>query len=319
MVNYDTRTTVFSPDGKIFQVEYAMKAVKSAGLCFALKNKDQLILFIENKISSKLLDRSHPSLNVCKSSVSSIPEKVSKIDQHFYITTAGLASDANILMDYLRRLSLDHYSQYDMPIDIGNAVSRVADYKQHLTQHGSLRPLGASLIYFGVTNEGDLVLYSSDPSGNFNKYKAVAIGNESMQIMSELDSQLNSYAASSSNAALTTNAAGEAVPSVSLEDLTVDEMLLMGMKCIMSTIGAGSNQLPKGKLEAYCVSKKLKDPTKSAEFDWQNNTDVGMNLVDIKVLTPEEIEEIVNAASTRNSSTQPSSGTSASRSAAAST
>ena len=106
MSRYDSRTTTFSPEGRLHQVEYAMKAIDQAGACIGILAKDGVVLCAEKKAVDKLLAPIKES------------EKMYKVDEHIGTAVAGLASDANILIDYARRYAQQHRFQYQEPIPV---------------------------------------------------------------------------------------------------------------------------------------------------------------------------------------------------------
>jgi len=286
MPEYDTKTTVFSPEGKIFQVEYALKAVESAGLCLALKGRESIVLVTENRIQSKLLNK-NPYSNFAPDAptISSISEKVHKIDDHMFVASAGLAPDTETLIDRLRHYASQNYSQMGASINVSQAVRYMADIKQHLTQHGGSRPFGASLVYFGVEDE-KLVLFSSNPTGNYEKYHAVAIGNQSSPSISEVDAQL------------TNSSSSHEYSSQKIEDLPTNELLKLATKVVMTTIGSGGKTVEDGKLEMFVIRRRgdldnqSSEQRQDVEFEWENAN--GADTLDINVLTPSEINRLID-------------------------
>jgi len=161
---YDSRTTIFSPEGRLYQVEYAMEAISHAGACVGILATNGVVLAAEKKTTSKLLE----------SNVSS--EKMYKIDEHVACSVAGITADANILINYAR-LSAQRYSySYQEPIPLEQLVAQVCDLKQGYTQYGGLRPFGVSFLFAGWDIHFGFQLYHSDPSGNYGGWKATAIG-----------------------------------------------------------------------------------------------------------------------------------------------
>lgn len=161
---YDSRTTIFSPEGRLYQVEYAMEAISHAGACVGILATDGVVLAAEKKTTSKLLE----------SNVSS--EKMYKIDDHIACAVAGITADANILINNAR-LSAQRYTfSYQEPMPLEQLVAQLCDLKQGYTQYGGLRPFGVSFLYAGWDNQFGFQLYHSDPSGNYGGWKATAIG-----------------------------------------------------------------------------------------------------------------------------------------------
>ncbi len=159
---YDRGITVFSPDGRLFQVEYAREAVKRGTTTIGLKYKDGVILIVDKRISSRLMEPK------------SI-EKIFHIDEHVGCATSGLVADARILVDQARQLAQVHKVTYDEKIGVEGLVKRICDYKQNFTQYGGLRPFGTALLVAGVDEMG-CHLYETDPSGALVSYKAGSIG-----------------------------------------------------------------------------------------------------------------------------------------------
>jgi len=161
---YDSRTTIFSPEGRLYQVEYAMEAISHAGAAIGVLSKEGVVLAAERKITSKLLDSLGQS------------EKMYKIDNHIGCAVAGITADANILINYAR-LSAQRYTfAYSEPVPIEYLVQQLCDLKQGYTQYGGLRPFGVSFLFSGWDKHYGFQLYQSDPSGNYGGWKATAIG-----------------------------------------------------------------------------------------------------------------------------------------------
>mmetsp|Transcript_5574 Transcript_5574/g.15793 ORF Transcript_5574/g.15793 Transcript_5574/m.15793 type:complete len:249 (-) Transcript_5574:98-844(-) len=171
---YDSRTTIFSPEGRLFQVEYAMEAISHAGACVGVLSKDGVVLAAEKRITSKLLDPGHKL------------EKMYQLDDHIICAVAGITADANTLIQYLR-LSAQQYSYaYQEPIPVEQLVTDLCDLKQGYTQYGGLRPFGVSFLYAGYDEHFGFQLYQSDPSGNYGGWKATSIGAKHNQAQSIL-------------------------------------------------------------------------------------------------------------------------------------
>jgi len=171
---YDARTTTFSPEGRLYQVEYAMEAINNAGSTIGVLTKDGVILAGEKKTTSKLLDMSKQS------------EKLFKIDDQIFCAVAGITSDANVLIQKLRLEAARYTYTYGEPMPVEQLVTSISDYKQGYTQYGGLRPFGVSFLIAGYDKAHGFQLYHTDPSGNFSGWKAYAIGmnnNTAQQIM----------------------------------------------------------------------------------------------------------------------------------------
>jgi len=161
---YDQRTTIFSPEGRLYQVEYAMEAISQAGSAVGILAKDGVVLAAEKRITSKLLD------------IRKTTEKMYKIDDHISCAVAGITSDANILINFARLEAQRYFYVYQEPIPVEQLLIRVCDLKHGYTQYGGLRPFGVSFLFAGWDEHYGFQLYQSDPSGNYGGWKARAIG-----------------------------------------------------------------------------------------------------------------------------------------------
>mmetsp|Transcript_5418 Transcript_5418/g.15347 ORF Transcript_5418/g.15347 Transcript_5418/m.15347 type:complete len:254 (+) Transcript_5418:76-837(+) len=162
---YDSRTTTFSPEGRIYQVEYAMEAINLAGSTIGILAKDGIVLAGEKKTTSKLLDQSKQH------------EKLFYISTNILCAVAGISSDAQILINKLRLSAAQHKYTYGDEITIESLVNSICDLKQGYTQFGGLRPFGVSFLVAGYDPVNGHQLYNTDPSGNYSGWKAYAIGN----------------------------------------------------------------------------------------------------------------------------------------------
>ncbi|MBN2734238.1 MAG: archaeal proteasome endopeptidase complex subunit alpha [Methanomicrobiaceae archaeon] len=162
MGGYDRAITVFSPDGRLYQVEYAREAVKRGTTAVGIKCKDGLVLIVDKRVSSRLLEQS------------SI-EKIFKIDEHIAVASSGLVGDARALVDRARVESQINRVSYNEAIDIETLSKKLCDHMQTLTQYGGARPYGTALLIAGVSDD-QTRLFETDPSGTLLEYKATAIG-----------------------------------------------------------------------------------------------------------------------------------------------
>lgn len=161
---YDSRTTIFSPQGRLYQVEYAMEAISQAGAAVGILAKDGIVMAAEKRITSKLLD------------VRKTTEKMYKIDDHIACAVAGITADANILINYARQVAQRYRYTYQEPIPLEQLLQQVCDLKHTYTQYGGQRPFGVSFLFAGWDEHYGFQLYQSDPSGNYGGWKATAIG-----------------------------------------------------------------------------------------------------------------------------------------------
>lgn len=159
---YDRAITVFSPDGRLFQVEYAREAVKRGTTTVGVKFKDGVVLIVDKRIASRLVEPD------------SI-EKIFTIDDHIGCATSGLVADARALIDRARLDAQINEITYNEKIQIKTLVKRICDFKQTYTQYGGVRPFGTALLIAGVDESGPR-LFSTDPSGALMEYKASSEG-----------------------------------------------------------------------------------------------------------------------------------------------
>jgi len=159
---YDRAITVFSPDGRLFQVEYAREAVKRGTTTVGLKFRDGVVLIVDKRIASRLMEPK------------SI-EKIFQIDEHIGCATSGLVADARVLVDHARVTAQVSKITYDENISVEMLVKKICDYKQNYTQYGGVRPFGTALLVAGVDDQG-VHLFETDPSGALVSYKAGSIG-----------------------------------------------------------------------------------------------------------------------------------------------
>ena len=168
---YDRAITVFSPDGRLFQVEYAREAVKRGTTTVGVKFKNGVVLIVDKRLSSKLIE------------ADSI-EKIFKIDGHVGCATSGLVADARALVDKARVECQVNTFNYDEELAVASLVKKLCDFKQSYTQYGGVRPFGTAMLIAGIDASGPH-LYETDPSGAMMSYKAGGIGagrNEVMEV-----------------------------------------------------------------------------------------------------------------------------------------
>jgi len=172
---YDTRTTIFSPEGRLYQVEYAMEAIGHAGTCLGILTTDGIILAAEKKNTNVLLDDEN-----------FFSDKIYKLYEDMACSVAGITSDANVLTGELRLIAQRYLLQYGEPMPCEQLVAWLCDIKQAYTQFGGKRPFGVSILYAGWDKHYGFQLYQSDPSGNYGGWKATCIGSNSNAAISML-------------------------------------------------------------------------------------------------------------------------------------
>lgn len=175
---YDQDNTTWSPQGRIFQIEYAMEAVKQGSAAVGLKSHEYAVLATLKRAPSEL---------------SSYQRKVFKIDDHMGIAISGLTADGRILCRYMRNECLNHRYVYESPMPLGRLVRQVADKAQMGTHYSHKRPYGVGLIVAGVDESGPHVFYNC-PSGNYYDYKAFAMGARSQAAKTYMERQFETFA-----------------------------------------------------------------------------------------------------------------------------
>jgi len=162
VMGYDRSATMFSPDGHILQVEYAEKTVRLGTANIGISCSDGIIIVADKGIKDSLI-------------VPESADKIYEIDEHIIASAAGILSDARILINQTRLIAQQHRVTYDSPIEVESIIREISDIQQQYTQHPGVRPFGVSLIVGG--KQGDQTkLYTSDITGNYYEYTAIAIG-----------------------------------------------------------------------------------------------------------------------------------------------
>ena len=150
---YDRAITVFSPDGRLFQVEYAIETVRRGALAVGIKTNDGVVIAVDEKTKKLLF----------------------QIDYHLGAAAAGYIPDARVQIDNARFFSQSNKLVYDESVEVETVAKHLADQCQQYTQYGGARPIGVSLIIGGIDTKGT-ELYLTDPSGAYISYNAIAIG-----------------------------------------------------------------------------------------------------------------------------------------------
>ena len=158
---YDMTPTMYSPDGRIYQVEYAIETVKRGAIAIGLQAKDGVVIAVEEK--SRDLQ------------VEGITQKIFQVDEHIGIAAAGYIPDARIMVDNARFFSQSNKLTYDEVTEVEAVAKHLADQSHQFTQYSGVRPFGVALIIAGVDKNGAKV-FVTDPSGTYIPYSAVAIG-----------------------------------------------------------------------------------------------------------------------------------------------
>lgn len=159
---YDRAITVFSPDGRLFQVEYAREAVRTGATSIGVAGKEGVALVAHKRITSRLI-------------VGESHEKIFQIDKNVAAASSGLVADARKLVEFARMECQRHHLTYDEFVPLEVLAKKVGDHIQFYTQFGGVRPYGVSLLIAGVDGNTPH-LFETDPSGALFEYKATAIG-----------------------------------------------------------------------------------------------------------------------------------------------
>jgi proteasome alpha subunit len=193
---YDHINTVFSPDGRLFQVEYAMETVNRGSTILGIKCPEGCVLGAEETLEA--LD--DPACSW----------KIFQVDSHIGAAIVGLSSDARVLVDKARTNAQNNKLNFDEPIDIETVTEQVCDVQQTYTQNGGGRPFGASIIFGGVDKTGAHVT-ATHPSGTYKLYKATAIGAGSETALAMLQEEYR-------------------------EDLTLQQTTALAVKCLVKAL-----------------------------------------------------------------------------------
>jgi proteasome alpha subunit len=202
VMGYDRAITMFSPDGRLLQVEYAKKTVKQGSTAIGIVCKDGVLLCTDKRIVDKLV----------------VPESVEKIwqvDDHMAATASGILSDARVLVERAQLKAQQHKVTYDSPIDTLTIVKDICNLKQLCTQSGGLRPFGVSLLIAGIDGKKP-VLFETDPTGIYFQYKAATIGEGETEVEEILAKEYR-------------------------DDITLEEALKLAIKALNSILDEGFN------------------------------------------------------------------------------
>src|SRR3989338_1030724 len=162
LMGYDRAITMFSPDGRLLQVEYAKKTVRQGSTAIGMACSDGVLLVADKRIVDALI-------------VVEAVEKIFQIDDHICATASGILSDARVLIERAQLRAQQHKVTYDSPIDTLTVVKDLCNLKQITTQSGGLRPFGVSLLIAGIDTAGPK-LFETDPTVIYFQYKATVIG-----------------------------------------------------------------------------------------------------------------------------------------------
>lgn len=169
---YDMTPTMYSPDGRIYQVEYAIETVKRGTLAIGISSKEGVIMAVEEKPRTL--------------QTSNITQKIFQVDYHIGVAAAGYIPDARVQVDGARFFSQGNRMTYDESVEVGTVAKHLADQAHQFTQYGGVRPNGVSMIIAGIDQKGESI-YVTDPSGTYIQFAAVAIGAGSDEVNAFLE------------------------------------------------------------------------------------------------------------------------------------
>ncbi len=175
MMGYDRSSTMFSPDGRLLQVEYAKKAVRQGTPSLGMVCKDGVFLLADRRIIEKLI-------------VGNSVEKVFQVDDHIGACATGFLMDGRVLIERAQLLAQQNKITYDGPIDVLSLVKDLANLKQAYTQFGGARPFGVNILFAGVDDSGPQ-LFVTDVTGIYFQYKATVVGEGETQIKEILEKE----------------------------------------------------------------------------------------------------------------------------------
>ncbi len=183
---------MFSPDGRLYQVEYASKIVEQGTLGAAVVYNSGIVFAADKKISTRLI-------------IPSSIEKIFSIDDHVAAVSSGLVGDARRLIQFAREEAQDNLMHFDEPVQVKTLAKKISGVMQYFTQYGGVRPFGVSFIIGGYDETG-FKLFETEPSGALAEYKAIAIGKGKKEAMEFLEKEFNENSSRENAIALLLNA-----------------------------------------------------------------------------------------------------------------
>jgi proteasome alpha subunit len=237
---YDRAITVFSPDGRLYQVEYAIETVRRGTLAIGVKSKEGVVLAVEEK-GRKLQSQS-------------MSQKIFQVDDHMGVVAAGYIPDARIQVDQARIIAQSNRLIYDEIAGVETVARKLADLAQQFTQYAGVRPFGVSLIIGGADKNGPEI-FLTDPSGTYMSYEAVSIGAGSDQVTEYLEQNYDSKMSLAEACVL----AVEAIYLIS-EDKSGSQQVKMA---VIDTETKKMRRLSEKEIENYASKAKNRQPNEA--------------------------------------------------------
>jgi len=230
---YDRGVNTFSPEGRLFQVEYAIEAIKLGSTTVGIRTSEGVILGVEKRVQSPLIE-------------SSSIEKIMEIDAHLGCAMSGLTADARTMIDHARVTAQNHAFTYDEKIKVESVTQAVCDlalrFGESMDNEDAMmsRPFGVALLIAGVDELGPQ-LYHTDPSGTFVRYEAKAIGSGSEAAQAELQDKYHKQM---------TLAEAQSLTLKVLKDVMEEKLDKHNVQIAQVTVAGGFEILPEDKLQA---------------------------------------------------------------------